>query len=46
MRSIFRKRCIVLKDIHYYIPNSQGILIRDSSGETLGIVRISVFGKM
>jgi hypothetical protein len=44
MRSIFRKQRIALKDIHDYIPNSQGILIRDSSGETLGIVRISVFG--
>ncbi|MDR2487257.1 MAG: hypothetical protein LBD12_04760 [Clostridiales Family XIII bacterium] len=39
-----KEQRIALRDVYYYVMNSQGLLIRDKNGESLGEIRYEVFG--
>ncbi|MDR2507040.1 MAG: hypothetical protein LBD67_03460 [Candidatus Accumulibacter sp.] len=39
-----KEQRIALRDIHYFVMNSQGLAIRDKNGESLGEIPHEVFG--
>jgi hypothetical protein len=39
-----KEQRIALRDIHYFVMNSQGLVIRDKNGESLGEIPLEVFG--